>query len=132
MSSPKPPPQDSLVVYDGDCRLCVAAKAGIESLQVSKESCRMTFVPYQSSEAAQALGTEYRPGRPDVAFLVRPDGRIDRGLEAFLPLLPGLRGGRLLLVLLKLPFIRSLAERAYGYIARHRYRLFGQVSRPDV
>jgi predicted DCC family thiol-disulfide oxidoreductase YuxK len=73
------------------------------------------------------LGAEYRAGRPGVAFLVEPDGTIKKGLDAFLPLLPGLRGGRLLGGLMRIPLLRPLAYLIYRLIARYRYRWFGSV-----
>ena len=87
----------------------------------------MRFVPYQSEEALAHLGKERKPGRPDAAFLVEPDGRIRRGLDAFLPLLPGLPAGRFLQSLLRLPVLRPLAYLMYRVIARYRYAWFGTV-----
>ncbi|MER3425517.1 MAG: hypothetical protein C4293_22045, partial [Nitrospiraceae bacterium] len=110
---------ERVLIYDGQCRLCVTAKEGLERLGRDQD---VRFVPYQSEEAACRLGQEYRPGRPDVAFLVEQNGMIKRGLDAFLPLLPGLRGGRLLRALLRLPLIRPLAYLAYRLVARYRYR----------
>jgi predicted DCC family thiol-disulfide oxidoreductase YuxK len=100
------------------------AKEGIERLGTDSD---VQFVPYQSEEAVAKLGSEHLPGRPDVAFLVEPDGRIRRGLDAFLPLLPGLPGGRILLFMLRVPFLRPLAYYIYRLIARYRYQLFGAV-----
>ena len=112
------------LIYDGECRLCVTAKEGIERLGGDRE---VRFVPYQSEEAASRLGGEYKPGRPAVAFLVEADGRISRGLDAFLPLLPGLPGGRILSWMLRVPLLRPLAYLFYRLIARYRYHLFGAV-----
>lgn len=112
------------LIYDDQCRLCVTAKEGLERVG---EGTEVRFVPYQSEEAARRLGADYKPGRPDAAFLVEGDGTISRGLDAFLPLVPGLRGGRVLHAILKAPLIRPLAELAYRLIARHRYKLFGSV-----
>ncbi|MBI4400277.1 MAG: DUF393 domain-containing protein [Nitrospirae bacterium] len=123
---------ERILIYDGQCRLCVTAKEGLERLGeegVGPEKVR--FVPYQSEEAARCLGSDYKPGRPDVAFLVERDGTISRGLDAFLPLLPGLRGGRVLLILMCVPPLRPLAYLAYRLIARYRYRWFGEVRPPD-
>lgn len=119
--------QDRILIYDGECRLCVTAKAGLERAG----NCEgVRFVPYQSAEAASKLGADYRPGRPDVAFLVDESGGIKRGLDAFVPLLPGLKGGKFLRRLMTVPFFRPLAYLAYRLIARYRYRWFGSVLAP--
>jgi predicted DCC family thiol-disulfide oxidoreductase YuxK len=112
------------LIYDGECRLCVTAKEGIEQLGGDQN---VRFVPYQSEEALAHLGKEHKPGRPDAAFLVEPGGRIRRGLDAFLPLLPGLPGGRILLSLLRIPLFRPFAYLIYRLIARYRYAWFGAV-----
>ena len=114
-----------VLIYDDQCRLCVTAKEGLERIGEDRD---VRFVPYQSEEAASRLGKDYKPGRPDVAFLVEGDGTISRGLDAFLPLVPGLRGGRVLHAVLKVPLIRPLADLAYRLIARYRYELFGSIS----
>ena len=113
-----------VLIYDDRCRLCVTAKEGLERRGRERD---VRFVPYQSEEAACKLGADYKPGRPDAAFLVEQNGAISRGLDAFLPLVPGLRGGRILQALLRVPLIRPLADLAYRLIARHRYKLFGSV-----
>jgi predicted DCC family thiol-disulfide oxidoreductase YuxK len=118
-------PTERVLIYDGQCRLCVTAK---EELERAGSKDRVRFVPYQSEEAASRLGRDYKPGRPDGAFLVESDGTISKGLDAFLPLLPGFRGGGLLQALMRLPLIRPLAYLSYRLVARYRYRWFGQVS----
>jgi predicted DCC family thiol-disulfide oxidoreductase YuxK len=120
-------PQACLLVYDGQCRLCVTAKQGLEGLGTQVDAIPIRMVPYQSEEAKQALGEAYRPGRPDVAFLVRPNGEIATGLDAFLALLPGLRGGRVLSILLRLPLVKPVGYLLYWLVARYRYQVFGTV-----
>jgi predicted DCC family thiol-disulfide oxidoreductase YuxK len=73
------------------------------------------------------LGSEYRPGRPEVAYLVAHDGQIRRGLDAILPLLAGITGGRLLAVFLGMPVIKPVGFWLYRFVARNRYRWFGAV-----
>ena len=63
-----------LLVYDGQCRLCVTAKKGLERLETHADAVPVRMIPYQSEEARQALGKSYRPGRPNAAFLVHPNG----------------------------------------------------------
>jgi predicted DCC family thiol-disulfide oxidoreductase YuxK len=113
-----------ILIYDGQCRLCVTAKAVLER---GADGGEVRFVSYQSEEAAHCLRPDYKPGRPDAAFLVEDDGTIKKGLEAFVPLLPGLRGGWVLLALWRVLWLRPVAYLLYGLIARYRYRLFGQI-----
>jgi predicted DCC family thiol-disulfide oxidoreductase YuxK len=90
------------------------------------------MIPYQSEEAKRLLGPRYRDGRPDAAFLVGADGEIASGLDAFLPLLPGLKGGRVLTRLFAFALVKPLACRLYRLLAKYRYQVFGEVpfSRP--
>jgi predicted DCC family thiol-disulfide oxidoreductase YuxK len=119
--------QSCLLVYDGQCRLCVTAKKGLERLGAYADATPIRMVPYQSEEAKQALGEGYWSGRPNVAFLVRPTGEIIRGLDAFLALLPGLKGGRVLSVLLRFPLVKPIGYLLYWFVARYRYSVFGKV-----
>jgi predicted DCC family thiol-disulfide oxidoreductase YuxK len=114
-----------ILIYDGQCRLCVMAK---ETLEQRADGGDVRFVPYQSEEAARCLKSDYKFGRPDAAFLVEDDGTIKRGLDAFVPLLPGLRGGWVLLALWRVPVLRPLAHALYRVIARYRYQWFGAVT----
>jgi predicted DCC family thiol-disulfide oxidoreductase YuxK len=54
--------QASLLIYDGQCRLCVTAKNGLEGLETHADATPIRMVPYQSEEAKLALGESYRPG----------------------------------------------------------------------
>lgn len=117
--------ESQLLIYDGECRLCVATKQRLEQAVVGTVRCHIRFVPYQSAEAREALGLQYRPGRPDMAFLVESSGDVRRGIDAFVPFLPDLPGGEAVLSLLRLPFGRAIAVWIYRLVARYRYRLFG-------
>jgi len=116
-----------LLVYDGECRFCVTAKKGLEQLETQTDATPVRMVPYQSEEAKQALGVSYRSGRPNAAFLVRPNGEIASGLDAFLALLPGFKGGRALSVLLSIPLVKPFGYLLYWFVARYRYAVFGKV-----
>jgi predicted DCC family thiol-disulfide oxidoreductase YuxK len=118
---------EQILIYDGECRLCVTAKEGLERLGRDPS---VRYVPYQSDEAAPRLGEGYRTGRPDVAYLIGPGGQVQRGFEAFLPLLPGLPGGRVLTALAHIPLFKGLAALVYRLVAKNRYRWFGTVRSP--
>lgn len=118
-----------ILIYDAECRFCVISK---EAIEVGDTGTGARFIPYQAEEAARCLGSEYQPGRPDVAYLVEPDGTIRRGLDAFIPLLPKIRGGRFFLFILRLPFGRPIGKVLYQLIARYRYRWFGKQRTPNL
>lgn len=114
------------LVYDGECRLCVSTKLKFEELAIGR-AFEVKFLTYQSDAAKRMLGAKYRPGRPNAAFLIRPSGQVVQGLDAFLPLIPILPGGRLLLWWLGFLPSKRLAEWGYRMVARHRYRWFGKA-----
>ena len=120
------PQQSCLFIYDAYCRFCVAAKAGLDRAGVGDVGVRM--IPYETQEAMTALGERYRPGPPSMASLISPAGGVSQGIDAFIPLIHGLPGGKLFRWAMKWSPMRRLAERAYGWIIRHRYRLFGAIS----
>ncbi len=66
-----------------------------------------------------------------MAFLIRPSGEVLQGLDALLPLVPNLPGGKLLLWWLGFPSVKRLAEWGYCMIARHRYQWFGEAKIPS-
>jgi predicted DCC family thiol-disulfide oxidoreductase YuxK len=123
----RPTAQECTLIYDADCRFCVAAKNRIERTAVTDRPAQVRFLPYRSEEAARRLGKRYVPGRPEAAFLVGQDGVIQQGLDAFLPLLPGLKGGELLRRLIRLFWVKPFAYLLYRFIARYRYQLFGSA-----
>lgn len=123
--------QVCILVYDGECRLCVSTKQQLEELGIGQAESDVRFLAYQSESAKRILGSNYRSGRPDVAFLIRPSGEVLHGLQAFLPFVPNLPGGRLLQWCLRLPSVMRLADWSYRVIARHRYRWFGEAVLPS-
>ena len=116
-----------LLIYDGRCRLCVTAKQGLEQLGARHNEIPVRMITYQGQEARDILGHRYQAGRPDVAFLVAANGEIAEGLDAFIPLLPGLKGGRFFARCFSLPGTKFLGKFVYRLVARYRYRLFGEV-----
>ncbi|HEX7765272.1 MAG TPA: DUF393 domain-containing protein [Nitrospira sp.] len=122
------PQQPSLLIYDGNCRLCVATKERLDRAGTGLPDSGVRMIPYESQEAMTALGELYQPGPPSMAYLISPAGGVAQGVDAFLPLIQGLPGGKFVRWMLKWSITRRLAERAYCWIARHRYRLFGAVT----
>lgn len=109
------------LIYDADCRLCTNAKESLEKLGADAR-----FVPYQGDEAKRLLAARHHPGRPAVAYLIERDGTVREGLDAFIPLLPVVPGGRVLSLLWRVPPLRPLARLGYRLVARYRYPWFGE------
>ena len=120
--------QPSLLIYDANCRLCVAAKAGLDRAGTGENGSAVRMIPYESREAMIALGEGYQPGPPAMAYLVSPAGTVSQGLDAFLPFVSGLPGGRILLWVLRWTPTRVVADWGYRLLARYRYQLFGSVN----
>jgi predicted DCC family thiol-disulfide oxidoreductase YuxK len=119
--------QVCLLIYDEECRLCVSTKQKLEKAGVGHTESDVRFLAYQSEAAKRMLGENYRSGRPEMAFLIRPSGEVLKGIDAFLPLIPHLPGGKLLLWCFRFPSAKRLAEWGYRMVARHRYRWFGEA-----
>ena len=127
----QPSTQVGLLAYDEACRLCVSTKQKLEALGVGQAKSGVRFLAYQSESAKMVLGSNYRSGRPDMAFLIQPSGEVLQGLDAFLPIVPNLPGGKFLLWWLRFPSVKRLAEWGYRMVARHRYRWFGEATPPS-
>lgn len=109
-----------VVVYDGDCKVCTRLAGAL-----SRWDTRATFDVVPS----QAPGVQARfPWIPPRAYrdslqLVGEAERTWQGAAAIERILDLLPRGRWLGWLFSLPFARPLAERAYRWFARSRYRL---------
>lgn len=121
--------QTCVLIYDGECRMCVAAKTHLEGWR-KRDGRRIVYLPYQGRDAGILLGDLVGRARPEVALFIAGDGTVHQGLDAFVELLPHLQNGRFLSQVLRLRPIRRLALMAYRLLARHRYRWFGAVKPP--
>lgn len=104
--------------WDADCRLCNRLKRIFSALDWGH---RVTFVPLLSEAADIDLGHLSWEERMASSHLVTPEGRVHSRGEGALELcrlLPLL--APLVFVFRLLPYNRQIADRAYGWIARHR------------
>lgn len=116
-------PPTGCLIYDSHCRVCVAVKQKLEQTRFSGHTA---FVPYASQEARERLGRGYQPGqRPPMAYWVDERGTVVGGLEAFLPLVTGLRVGKIFMVFWRFRVCRLMVRALYKLVATHRYRWFG-------
>lgn len=108
------------LVYDGQCRMCTRLATvlrkwdGRRAIEVlpSQAAGVMARFPWIPAEAyAQAIQ------------LVGPGGQTWQGAAAIERLLTILPRGRWIAWIFHIPFVRTLADRVYRWVARNRYRM---------
>jgi predicted DCC family thiol-disulfide oxidoreductase YuxK len=109
-----------VVVYDGDCNVCTRLA---ESLRRWDTQSTFEIVSSQAPGLAERF-----PWIPPGAYreslqLVDASGRTWQGASAVERILDLLPRGAWIAWSFSLPFARPLAERAYRWFARNRYRL---------
>ena len=113
------------LIYDSRCRLCVAVKRTLE-----QRSAHIQFIPYESRKAAESLGQRYQTDhRPPMAYWVDEQGSVVGGLEAFLPFLHDLAGGKIFMFFWRFRLCRQIMMALYEFVAKNRYRWFGTTEK---
>ena len=108
------------LVYDGMCRMCTR----LSKLLIKWDSPNRIEVV-----ASQATGVMARfPWIPAKAYsdgiqLVGPGGATWQGSAAVEQLLTILPRGKWIAWVFRLPFVRTLADKVYRWVARNRYRM---------
>ena len=108
------------LVYDGMCRMCTRLSKLLMKWDASR---RIEVVP------SQATGVMARfPWIPATAYseaiqLIGPGGETWQGSAAVEQLLTILPRGRWIAWVFKVPFVRTIADKLYRWIARNRYRM---------
>ncbi|SDT30575.1 Predicted thiol-disulfide oxidoreductase YuxK, DCC family [Paenibacillaceae bacterium GAS479] len=124
------------VLYDGQCRLCLAAVDSLQRLN-PREQLRYTAVQEMT---AQELNSLFRGAPPDALKLmelihvVDRQGRVHVGSDAIIRAMRSVRGFGLAALLYRLPGMGRLADALYRYVAARRYDWFGsagQGCQPD-
>jgi predicted DCC family thiol-disulfide oxidoreductase YuxK len=114
-----------VVLFDGLCNLC---SFSVQFIIDRDPGAHFRFASLQSPVAARLLaevGVSLPAGEPESVLLLQ-DGQLFERSEAALHIARQLRGPvRLLAPLIGIP--HGLRDRAYRFIARNRYRWFGQA-----
>ena len=121
-------PAAMTVLYDGSCRFCTHSAHAIQrrfgrahiALRDFQEPGVLEQYPSITHEAAMKR-----------MHLVRGDGRIFPGAEAFARILATVPIVGWLAWLYYVPGIRQLADLGYALVAKYRYRLFGRTQECD-
>ena len=108
-------------VFDGYCGFCTRSVAWIERLD---RRHRVRMLACQATDVAATHGlTEADCNAAAWAFA--PDGRVYRGAAAVNAALAAALGTALPLRIYGLPFVHSVQDAVYGWIARNRRRFRG-------
>ena len=110
-------PEQSVLLYDGDCAFC---RRSLERILVWDRKKRVRPVAIQSEEGSRLLAPLAPEARLDSWHLVRADGTLFSGGAVAAPLARLLPGGRpLAAVFAAFP---GATERVYRLVARNRGR----------
>jgi predicted DCC family thiol-disulfide oxidoreductase YuxK len=115
----------AVVLFDGVCNLC---NRSVDFILQRDAKAYFRFASLQSDAARRLLAehgrAEASPHAPESIVLIE-DGRVYERSTAVLRIARHLRGwARLALIAFAFP--RPLRDAVYRWIARHRYRWFGQ------
>lgn len=127
--------QRATLVYDGECRFCIASQKILRRFV----GWRLRSTPFQAPHALQLhpqLTAQVAQSRLHLVvepFIARNEARNDAnapqlfaGMEAVAQTLALRPVGKIALIYY-FPLLRQLADALYGWVARHRYQLFGRV-----
>ncbi|HYO65311.1 MAG TPA: DUF393 domain-containing protein [Archangium sp.] len=120
------PPGHDVILYDGHCRLCIAAAKQFQRLLGDHGTQLRSF----REEGVLAAYPGIPLDRCEQGIqLIQGDGRIFEGAEAVVQALGRRPVGKLLFVYY-VPGLRQLADGLYGLVARYRFRIAGRAC-PD-
>ena len=125
---------EPIVLFDGVCNVCNALTRFV--IEHDPAPGRFRFAPLQSATGQRLLREHGLPTDDFDTFVLVEDGRASLRSTAALRVL-GLLGLPWSLLWLLIVVPRPLRDRAYGWIARNRYRWFGKrdacmIPTPDV
>jgi len=112
---------DYTVVYDGSCRVCGKIVRGLTKWDRNKQ---LEIIPSQTpgldARFPWILANEYSQSLQLIRTLDRTTWQGAASIEQLLEVLPK---GKFVSWIFSIPFARPVAERAYRWFARNRYRL---------
>jgi len=118
--------QACLLVYDGQCRLVSQPKGALERLGTHADATPIRRFRIRVKRPPSRPWGELSAGRPNVAFMVSPNGEIAVGSMHFWPSCQASRVGGSLSAL-ELPLVKPFGYLLYWFVARYRYSIFGKV-----
>ncbi|WP_169082729.1 thiol-disulfide oxidoreductase DCC family protein [Paenibacillus sp. PL91] len=119
------------VIYDGQCKLCLASVAKLKELNAKAE---LHYVQIQQLEAegqAQQLVPHIRPLNfvelYEKIHVADEQGQLFAGADGVVRILRTVKGLRWLSAFYRIPGMKRAADRIYRFIASRRYEWFGKA-----
>lgn len=125
MPSPAPAQARWLLLYDGECRFCIA---GSTRLVAMARPGLIERVDLRDRSALDRYPSVPRDVDLSAIRLVTPDGRMSSGAEAIARALGTRPAWKLVTWLYWVPGIRQLTDAAYRWVARNRLRIMGRAA----
>lgn len=121
------PPGRWLALYDGHCRICTGQAKNLKELAGGAGAGRLEIRSFQEKGALDDLPGLTWDACMQRMHVVSPEGDVYTGAEAIARAFSLRRGVGWVAFACYVPGLRSLADRAYQYVADNRYRLFGKT-----
>lgn len=118
--------RDRLVLlYDADCGLCTKTVEKLRKLTLKAE---LIIVPLQSADCSLLPpGVAHHELMAEL-HVTDSAGLVYRGADAVIRIIREIPALAWMTPIYRVPGLRVFAKQLYRYVARHRYRLFGQSS----
>ncbi len=116
------------VLFDGSCRFCTRSAHGIQR-RLGRQ--RVVLANFQEPGVLERYPGVTHEAAMQRMHVVTREGRIYAGAEAVARLLAALPVVGWVAFLYYVPGLRQLADVAYRFVARNRYRLFGRTETCD-
>lgn len=107
------------IVYDGECNVCRRIVRALSAW----DGGTLEIVPSQTAGLHARFAWITAEAYRESLQVIGPNGQTWQGAAAVEQILTVLPRGRLVAWIFHIPFVRGLAEKAYRWIARNRYRL---------
>lgn len=120
--------QELTLLYDARCGLC---QRTVRTLRNIRTSVPLHMLPLQQADSTKLPVPLNRDELMAELHVIDSEGDVYAGSEAVFRILREVPRLRWLAVMQRIPGMRGLSRRWYGWIARNRYALFGEVNGED-
>jgi predicted DCC family thiol-disulfide oxidoreductase YuxK len=117
-------PAPDILFYDGYCGLCHRTVQFV--VREDREGNAFRFAPLQGETFSRLVPRAIRETLPDSLVVMASDRQLYVRSDAFLRILRRLGGGWKALAAMLSVVPRGLRDFAYDFVARVRFRIFGQ------